>query len=366
MSVARDIGIDLGTASILVYVKGKGIVLNEPSVVAVDRVTGKLIAVGSEAQETLGRTPGNIVAIRPLREGVISDYEMTERMIKEFIAKVQGIHLFKPNVVICVPSIITEVEERAVIDAGTQAGAKRVFLVEEPVAAAIGAGININRANGNLVVDIGGGPPDVAVISLGGIVESTSIKVAGDKFDEAIVKYVRRKHNALIGDRTAEEIKRTVGCVYPRSEEAIMEVRGRCLMTGLPRTFTVSSSEILDALEEVSSAIVEAVHWVLERTPPELTGDISANGITMTGGGSLIWGFDKLIASKTGIPTRVADEAVPGLPTVPANCWKTFPKIRIAPLILPRKDQLNRKTILKYPEMLGKGNFISKNVVSTL
>ncbi len=311
---SSDIGIDLGTATVLVYVKGKGVVLNEPSVVAVDKVSGKILAVGEEAQSMLGRTPGNIVAIRPLREGVISDYEMTERMIKEFIAKVQGIHLFKPNVVICVPSIITEVEERAVIDAGTQAGAKRVFLVEEPVAAAIGAGININRANGNLVVDIGGGTTDVAVISLGGIVESTSIKVAGDKFDEAIVKYVRRKHNALIGDRTAEEIKRTVGCVYPRSEEAIMEVRGRCLMTGLPRTFTVSSSEILDALEEVSSAIVEAVHWVLERTPPELTGDISANGITMTGGGSLIWGFDKLIASKTGIPTRVADEAVSGKP----------------------------------------------------
>ena len=194
---SSDIGIDLGTATVLVYVKGKGVVLNEPSVVAVDKVSGKILAVGEEAQSMLGRTPGNIVAIRPLREGVISDYEMTERMIKEFIAKVQGIHLFKPNVVICVPSIITEVEERAVIDAGTQAGAKRVFLVEEPVAAAIGAGININRANGNLVVDIGGGTTDVAVISLGGIVESTSIKVAGDKFDEAIVKYVRRKHNAL-------------------------------------------------------------------------------------------------------------------------------------------------------------------------
>ncbi len=210
---SSDIGIDLGTATVLVYVKGKGVILNEPSVVAVDKVSGKILAVGEEAQSMLGRTPGNIVAIRPLREGVISDYEMTERMIKEFIAKVQGIQLFKPNVVICVPSIITEVEERAVIDAGTQAGAKRVFLVEEPVAAAIGAGININRANGNLVVDIGGGTTDVAVISLGGIVESTSIKVAGDKFDEAIVKYVRRKHNALIGDRTAEEIKRTVGCV---------------------------------------------------------------------------------------------------------------------------------------------------------
>lgn len=340
---SSDIGIDLGTATVLVYVKGKGVVLNEPSVVAVDKVSGKILAVGEEAQSMLGRTPGNIVAIRPLREGVISDYEMTERMIKEFIAKVQGIHLFKPNVVICVPSIITEVEERAVIDAGMQAGAKRVFLVEEPVAAAIGAGININRANGNLVVDIGGGTTDVAVISLGGIVESTSIKVAGDKFDEAIVKYVRRKHNALIGDRTAEEIKRTVGCVYPRSEEAIMEVRGRCLMTGLPRTFTVSSSEILDALEEVSSAIVEAVHWVLERTPPELTGDISANGITMTGGGSLIWGFDKLIASKTGIPTRVADEAVSCVAYGTGNCLENLSKMQDGTMNLSRQRQMKAR-----------------------
>ena len=207
----------------------------------------------------------------------------------------------------------------------------------------IGAGININRANGNLVVDIGGGTTDVAVISLGGIVESTSIKVAGDKFDEAIVKYVRRKHNALIGDRTAEEIKRTVGCVYPRSEEAIMEVRGRCLMTGLPRTFTVSSSEILDALEEVSSAIVEAVHWVLERTPPELTGDISANGITMTGGGSLIWGFDKLIASKTGIPTRVADEAVSCVAYGTGNCLENLSKMQDGTMNLSRQRQMKAR-----------------------
>ena len=216
---SSDIGIDLGTATVLVYVKGKGIVLNEPSVVAVNKVTGKLVAVGTEAQETLGRTPDNIIAIRPLREGVISDYEMTELMIKEFIRKVQGFRLFKPNVVICVPSIITEVEERAVIDAGTQAGAKRVFLIEEPVAAAIGAGLDISRPNGNLVADIGGGTTDIAVISLGGIVESTSIKIAGDKFDEAIIKYVRRKHNALIGERTAEQVKKTIGCVYPRTEE---------------------------------------------------------------------------------------------------------------------------------------------------
>ena len=337
---SNDIGIDLGTATVLVYLKGKGIVLNEPSVVAVDRVTGKLIAVGSEAQETLGRTPGNIVAIRPLREGVISDYEMTECMIKEFIRKVQGFRLFKPNVVICVPSIITEVEERAVIDAGTQAGAKRVFLIEEPVAAAIGAGIDITKPNGNLVVDVGGGTTDIAVISLGGVVESTSIKIAGDKFDEAIIKYIRRKHNALIGERTAEQIKKNIGCVYPRSEEEIMEVKGRCLMTGLPRTFTVSSTEVLEALEEVSSAIVEAIHSVLERTPPELTGDISSNGIVMTGGGSLICGFDKLVASKTGIPTRVADEAVSCVAYGTGTCLENLSRMQAGTINLSRQRQL--------------------------
>ena len=337
---SNDIGIDLGTATVLVYLKGKGIVLNEPSVVAVDRVTGKLVAVGTEAQETLGRTPGNIVAIRPLREGVISDYEMTECMIKEFIRKVQGFRLFKPNVVICVPSIITEVEERAVIDAGTQAGAKRVFLIEEPVAAAIGAGIDITKPNGNLVVDVGGGTTDIAVISLGGVVESTSIKIAGDKFDEAIIKYIRRKHNALIGERTAEQIKKNIGCVYPRSEEEIMEVKGRCLMTGLPRTFTVSSTEVLEALEEVSSAIVEAIHSVLERTPPELTGDISSNGIVMTGGGSLICGFDKLVASKTGIPTRVADEAVSCVAYGTGNCLENLSRMQDGTINLSRQRQL--------------------------
>ena len=337
---SSDIGIDLGTATVLVYVKGKGIVLNEPSVVAVNKVTGKLVAVGTEPQETLGRTPDNIIAIRPLREGVISDYEMTELMIKEFIRKVQGFRLFKPNVVICVPSIITEVEERAVIDAGTQAGAKRVFLIEEPVAAAIGAGLDISRPNGNLVADIGGGTTDIAVISLGGIVESTSIKIAGDKFDEAIIKYVRRKHNALIGERTAEQVKKTIGCVYPRTEEEIMEVKGRCLMTGLPRTFTLSSSEILEALEEVSSAIVEAIHSVLERTPPELTGDISSNGIVMTGGGSLIWGFDKLVASKTGIPTRVADEAVSCVAYGTGNCLENLASMQDGTINLSRKRQM--------------------------
>lgn len=307
---SSDIGIDLGTATVLVYVKGKGVVLNEPSVVAVDKVSGKILAVGEEAQSMLGRTPGNIVAIRPLREGVISDYEMTERMIKEFIAKVQGIHLFKPNVVICVPSIITEVEERAVIDAGTQAGAKRVFLVEEPVAAAIGAGIDITQPDGHFIIDIGGGTSDIAVISLSGVVESASIKVAGDQFNEAVVKYMRRKHNLLIGERTAEEMKMSIGCVFPPEEEMTMEIKGRCLLTGLPKLITVTSTEMMDAFEEPVERIMEAVHQVLERTPPELVADISSNGIVMTGGGSLIRGFDKLVTARTGIHTVVAENAI--------------------------------------------------------
>ena len=340
MIFSSDIGIDLGTASVLVYVKGKGVVLNEPSVVAVDKQTGKILAVGERAQKMLGRTPGNIVAIRPLREGVISDYEMTERMIKEFIRKVMGVRLFKPNVVMCVPSGSTEVEERAVIDAGTQAGAKRVFLVEEPLAAAIGAGIDVAQPNGNMIVDIGGGTTDIAVISLGGIVESTSIKVAGDKFDEAIIKYIRRKHNVLIGERTAEDIKMQIGCVYPRPEEVSMEIKGRCLMTGLPRTFTVTSTEVLEAFEEVTTSIVEAVHTVLERTPPELTGDISSNGIVMTGGGSLIWGFDKLIAAKTGIPTHVADEAISCVAYGTGKCLENLGAMQDGTMNLSRRRQM--------------------------
>ena len=338
---SSDIGIDLGTATVLVYVKGKGIVLNEPSVVAVNKVTGKLVAVGTEAQETLGRTPDNIIAIRPLREGVISDYEMTELMIKEFIRKVQGFRLFKPNVVICVPSIITEVEERAVIDAGTQAGAKRVFLIEEPVAAAIGAGLDISRPNGNLVADIGGGTTDIAVISLGGIVESTSIKIAGDKFDEAIIKYVRRKHNALIGERTAEQVKKTIGCVYPRTEEEIMEVKGRCLMTGLPKTITVTSTEMLEAFEEPVERILEAIHGVLERTPPELVADIANNGIVMTGGGSLVDGFDRLITARTGIHTVVAENAISCVAIGTGKSLDSVHEMNDGTVNLSRRKQMN-------------------------
>ena len=310
-SIAKDIGIDLGTASVLVYVKGKGVVLNEPSVVAIDKNSGKLLKVGAEAQAMLGRTPGNIVAIRPLREGVISDYDMTERMLREFLRKVVGgFQLFKPRVIICVPSGITEVEERAVVDAGIQAGARRVYLIEEPVAAAIGAGIDIAKPDGHMVVDIGGGTSDIAVISLSGVVESASIKVAGDQFNEAIVKYMRRKHNVLVGERTAEMMKMRIGCVFPKEQETSIEIKGRCLVTGLPKVINVSSTEMLEAFEEPVERILEAVHGVLERTPPELVADISNNGIVMTGGGSLVDGFDKLIEARTGIHTEVAEGAI--------------------------------------------------------
>ena len=337
----KDIGIDLGTASVLVYIKGKGVVLREPSVVAMDKNTGKLLKVGTEAEAMLGRTPGNIVAMR-LRDGVISDYDMTERMLKEFIRKVTGgFHLFPPRIMVCVPSGITEVEERAVIDAGRQAGARRVYLIEEPVAAAIGAGIDITKPDGHMVVDIGGGTADIAVISLGGVVESASIKTAGDKFDEAVVKYIRRKHNVLIGDRTAEELKKTIGCVFPRPEEVTMEIKGRCLMTGLPRVFSVSSSEMIEAFEEVSSRILEAVHAVLERTPPELVADISTNGIVMTGGGSLVWGFDKLIESHTGIETHVADDAISCVAFGTGKSLDSLDQMQDGTMNLSRRRQMN-------------------------
>lgn len=313
MGFGQDIGIDLGTASVLVYIKGKGIVLREPSVVAIDKNSNKLLAVGEEARRMLGRTPGNIVAIRPLRDGVISDYDITERMLKYFINKVYGnkmLKLFKPRIMVCVPSGVTEVEKRAVIDASMQAGARKTYLIEEPIAAAIGAGIDISKACGSMVVDVGGGTTDIAVISLGGTVISTSIKIAGDKFDEAIIRYMRKKHNIMIGERTSEEMKINIGTAYPRVQEVAMDVRGRNLISGLPKTITVSSSEMLEALSETISSVVDAVLSVLERTPPELAADIGDRGIVMTGGGSLIYGLDKLIQEKTGINVLIAEDAV--------------------------------------------------------
>lgn len=306
----QDIGIDLGTATVIAYVKGKGIVLREPSVVAVDSNTNEVLAVGREARRMLGRTPGNIVATRPLREGVISNYTVTEKMLKYFISRVCGRFVFSPRIMICIPSQVTEVEKKAVIDAATQAGARRVYLIEEPIAAAIGAGIDIAKPCGNMVVDIGGGTTDVAVISLGGSVVSTSLKVAGDKFDEYIVKYIKKKHNIMIGERTAEDLKINIGCVYPKMQDTEMEIRGRDLIDGLPKTVTVYSSEMLEALIEPALMIVDAVHSVLEKTPPELAADISDKGIYMTGGGCLVDGLDKLLQEKTGINVMIAQDAI--------------------------------------------------------
>ena len=341
-SLAKDIGIDLGTASVLVYIKGKGVVLNEPSVVAIDKNTGKLLKVGAEAQAMLGRTPGNIVAIRPLREGVISDYEMTERMLKEFIHKVSGgFQFFKPRVIICVPSGITEVEERAVIDAGIQAGARRVYLIEEPVAAAIGAGIDITQPEGHMIIDIGGGTSDIAVISLSGVVESSSIKIAGDQFNEAVVKYMRRKHNLLVGERTAEQMKMQIGCVFPPEEEMTMEVKGRSLITGLPELISVSSAEMLEAFEEPVERIMEEVHLVLEKPPPELVADISDNGIVMTGGGSLVRGFDKLVTARTGIHAMVAENAIQCVAEGTGKSLDSIQDMQDGTMNLSRRKQIN-------------------------
>lgn len=307
--MAFDIGIDLGTASILVYVKGKGVVLKEPSVVAFDRDTNRIKAIGEEARLMLGRTPGNIVAVRPLRQGVISDYTVTEKMLKYFIQKAVGKQRFrKPLISICVPSQVTEVERKAVEDAAFQAGARDVKIIEEPIAAAIGAGIDIARPSGNMIVDIGGGTSDIAVISLGGTVVSASIKIAGDDFDDAIVRYMRKKHNLLIGERTAEDIKIRIGSAYPRPESVTVDVRGRNLVTGLPKTITVTSEETEEALKDTTSQIVEAVHSVLEKTPPELAADIADRGIVLTGGGSLLYGLEELIESKTGITTMTAED----------------------------------------------------------
>lgn len=305
-----DIGIDLGTASVLVYVKDKGIVIREPSVVAIDKNNGRVVKVGLEAQEMIGRTPGNIVAIKPLKDGVISDYESTEKMLKYFIGKVNTSKLFKPRIIVCVPSGVTEVEQRAVVDATMHAGARSVHIIEEPIAAAIGAGIDIAKPYGSMIVDIGGGTTDVAVISLGGIVTSESIKIAGDKFDEALIKYLRKKYSIAIGDRTAEEIKKQVGSVYFRDETVSCTVKGRSLTTGLPQTITITSEETFEAFEEPVSRICEAIHSVMENTPPELIGDISTRGITLTGGGSLIYGLDKLLQRETGIKVEVAPDAV--------------------------------------------------------
>lgn len=304
-----DIGIDLGTANVLVYVKNKGIVLREPSVVAVDKDSGKILAIGEDAKRMLGRTPGNIVAIRPLREGVIADYDITESMLRYFIDKVIGrSFVFRPRIMICVPTGVTMVERRAVQEAAEQAGARRTQLIEEPMAAAIGAGLPVDEATGSMIVDIGGGTTDVAVISLGGIVTSTSLRVAGDKFDEAIIEYVRRMFNVMIGERTAEEVKIKIAAAFRDARQAEMDVRGRDLLSGLPKNIRMTTAHAAEALEGQVGRIVGCVKKVLEETPPELSSDIMDHGIVLTGGGSMLYGLDELIKRSTGIPAMIADD----------------------------------------------------------
>ncbi len=306
----RDIAIDLGTMTTRIYVRGRGIRLREATLVAMDRANGRMLRIGEEAKKMLGRTPANIVPIHPIASGVISDYDMTARMLKEFITRITSFSLFKPRVLICVPASISGVEERALIDAAIEAGARKVYLLEDSLATAVGAGIDINKADGHLVIDIGSGTTETAVISLGGVVECESIKTAGMTFDEAIVRYIRKKHNLLIGLRTAEDLKHTIGCAVPRTEVMTEEVKGRCLVSGLPRTITVTSTEMAEALAEPLAQVLESIHMVLERTPPELVGDVSMNGIVLSGGGSLLWGLDKLISENTGIETILVDDAL--------------------------------------------------------
>ena len=308
---ATDIGIDLGTASILVYVRDKGIVINEPSVVAIERDTGKVLAVGEDARQMIGRTPGHIVAIRPLKDGVIADYEVTETMLRYFVNKVCGSQrIFRPRVVICVPSGVTSVEKRAVMEATMQAGAKKIHLIEEPMAAAIGAGLVVGEPNGNMIVDIGGGTTDIAIISLGGIVVSESLRIGGDEFDEAIVRHIKKMYNLMIGERTAEEIKIQIGSASPEGGNPTMEIRGRDLVTGLPRTLKLTAMEAFQALSETIMQIVDGVKSVLERTPPELAADVMDRGIVMTGGGSLLNGLPKFLSQETGIPVNLSEEPV--------------------------------------------------------
>ena len=308
---SADLGIDLGTATVLVYVKGKGVILKEPSVVAINKVNNKILAVGEEARKMIGRTPGNIIAVRPLKDGVISDYDITEKMLKEFIKKAcGGKKIIAPKVMVCIPSQATEVEKRAVIDATKNSGAKEVHLIEEPLSAAIGAGIDITKPDGNMIVDIGGGTTDIAVISLGGVVIRKSIKSAGDRFDEAIVKYVRLKHRIMIGEKTAEDLKINIGCAYKDARDCSYVMKGRNLVTGLHDQVEITSEEIREALEEPVGLIVDGVKSILEKTPPELAADIIEKGIIMTGGGSLLYGLDKLIEVSTGLNVKIAENSV--------------------------------------------------------
>ncbi len=337
MKAATDIGIDLGTATILVYVRGQGVVLREPSVVAIEKDSRKIIAIGTEAQRMVGRTPGSIVAIRPLRDGVIADYAVTEAMLKYFIRKVSGQRaLFKPRVIVCAPSGVNSVEKKAILDAAAQVGARRTEIIEEPLAAALGAGLDITQPSGHMIMDIGGGTTDAAVISLGGIVVSESVRMGGDKMDEAIIRHLRLEHNLLIGERTAEEVKIQIGSAVPGLRQATHELRGRDLVSGLPKTVTVTSDEICQALQEPLEAMVRIVKNVLERTPPELAGDISEKGLVMTGGGALLFGLDVLLARETGVTAVIAEDPVSCVALGTGRALEEFAAIDSQYVMLPR------------------------------
>lgn len=306
---SKDLGIDLGTANVVIYAEGKGIVLREPSVVAVDKNTGKILRVGAAARNMLGRTPGNVVAMRPMREGAVSDYELTEKMLTEFFHRIFRFSFVKPRVIISVPSGVTSIEERAVVQIAQEAGARRVYLIEEPLAAALGANLSFSGPDGHMVVDIGGGTTDIGVLTMNGLANSASIKVAGDTFDEAIIRYLRKKYGLLVGQTIAEEIKITVGSVYARPESVQTQVKGRDFKTGLARELNVTSEDMLDALRRPARQITDEILAVLEQTTPELVADIARNGIVLTGGGSQLWGMDKLISERTGMNCTVADDA---------------------------------------------------------
>jgi len=335
--LGRDLAVDLGTANTLVYERGRGIVLNEPSVVAINQNTGGIVAVGAEAKRMVGRTPGNIVAIRPLKDGVIADFDTTERMLRYFIQKVHKRRfLAKPRVVICVPSGITGVEQRAVKDAGYAAGARKVYIIEEPMAAAIGAGLPIHEPTGNMVVDIGGGTSEVAVISLGGVVTSLSIRTGGDELDDALVQFVKKEYSLMLGERTAEEIKTTVGTAFPVPDESSAELRGRDLVTGLPRTIVVTAEEIRRALDEPLTRIVDAVKTTLDRTPPELCGDIMDRGIVLTGGGALLKGLDERLRHETGMPVIIAEQPLNCVVNGSGKCVEEFEALQQVLISEPR------------------------------
>ena len=335
--LGRDLAVDLGTANTLVYERGRGIVLNEPSVVAINQNTGGIVAVGAEAKRMVGRTPGNIVAIRPLKDGVIADFDTTERMLRYFIQKVHKRRfLAKPRVVVCVPSGITGVEQRAVKDAGYAAGARKVYIIEEPMAAAIGAGLPIHEPTGNMIVDIGGGTTEVAVISLGGVVTSLSIRTGGDELDDALIQFVKKEYSLMLGERTAEEIKTTVGTAFPIPDETSAELRGRDLVTGLPRTIVVTAEEIRRALDEPLTRIVDAVKTTLDRTPPELCGDIMDRGIVLTGGGALLKGLDERLRHETGMPVIIAEQPLNCVVMGSGKCVEEFEALQQVLISEPR------------------------------